>query len=498
MITIIQKNEIIVKFKDGLGIKTIARDLGISKNTVRSYIREYQNQMNTLSEETDKAKIAVLQEMICSKPVRKTIVKNCTVFTKDVETRFLELIKKEERDRILGPNKQNLTAALLWRTLVNEGYKVGKTTIRKRFREYKHKNPECFIRQSYDYGQRVEYDFHEVKVIMAGSKKAYQQSTISLPKSNFTFGLLYKNQKMETFLDSIVKFIDFCNGVPEEMVFDNMSNVVKRFVGSSDKELTDDILKISNYYGFRVITTNPRSGNEKGHVENSGKTVRRDIFSLKYQFDSEEELQEYYQNELAKRNEPFIAEFQEEIKHLKQRPIHKYELGRMQHAKVNSYGLISIDSNFYSIPDRYIGQTVNCNIYIDFIIVYDEKAKMLCKHNKKDGKGEYSIDIMHYIDTFLKKPGALKNSLALKQAPKILQTIFHQYFSTKPKEFLHFLINTDNFDNIDETAMELGLIPIRNRPKLKPKYLGLQDDYTIDEVSRNQLSLASELFGQEG
>lgn len=315
MITIIQKNEIIVKYKDGLGIKTIARELGISKNTVKSYIRDYQNQMATLSEETDKAKIAVLQELICSKPVRKTIIKNRTAFTKDIGTRFLELIKiDEERDRILGPNKQYLTAALLWRTLVSEGYKIGETTIRQRFREYKHKNPECFVRQSYDYGQRAEYDFHEVKVVIDGVKKVYHQSTISLPKSNITFGLLYKNQKMETFLDSIVKFIDFCNGVPEEMVFDNMSNVVKRFVGTSNKELTDDILKISNYYGFKVTTTNPRSGNEKGHVKNSGKTVRRDIFSLKYQFETEEELHEYYQTELAKRNEPFLNEFNEETR----------------------------------------------------------------------------------------------------------------------------------------------------------------------------------------
>ncbi len=88
---------------------------------------------------------------------------------------------------------------------------------------------------------------------------------------------------MESFLDSIVQFIAHCGGVFTEMVFDNMSNVIKRFIYKGEKQLTDDLLKISNYYGFKVNTTNPRSGNEKGHVENSGKTVRRELFSLKYE-----------------------------------------------------------------------------------------------------------------------------------------------------------------------------------------------------------------------
>lgn len=38
---IIKKNVIIIKYKSRIVIKTIARELGISKNTVKSYIRYY-------------------------------------------------------------------------------------------------------------------------------------------------------------------------------------------------------------------------------------------------------------------------------------------------------------------------------------------------------------------------------------------------------------------------------------------------------------------------
>lgn len=83
------------------------------------------------------------------------------------------------------------------------------------------------------------------------------------------------------------------------MVFDNMSTVVKRIIKPNDKEFTDDIIKLSTYYGFKINTCNIKAGNEKGHVENSGKLVRKELFSLNYEFESEEALYDYYNKKLA-------------------------------------------------------------------------------------------------------------------------------------------------------------------------------------------------------
>jgi transposase len=499
VINIIDKNRIIVLFKEGKSKRFIAKDLGISRNTVDSYIKDYLHKLQELAEETDKSKIAIIQEQICAKPSRKKYLKASPAFNPDVERRFNDLIKIDEnRAKILGPNKQNITASLLHRTLINEGYKISESTIRARYKDYKNKPKECFIKQHYEYGQRAEYDFHQIKVKVGQDVKVYHQATISLPKSNYVFAFLYKNERMEAFLDSLVQFISICKGVFKEIVFDNMSNVVKRFIYKGDKELTDALLKISNYYGFKVNTTNPRSGNEKGHVENSGKTVRRDIFSLKYEFEDETELFLYFESELDKRNKPFLSEFEIEKQYLLPKPAHDFELGRIQSAKVNPYALISVDANFYSVPDKYVSKTVTCIVYPAFIIIYDDKTNQIARHNKKDGKGEYSIDILHYIDTFLKKPGALRNSLALKQAPQVLQTIFNNYFITDPKKFLEFLLNSTAFDYIDGIAMDLGIIKRQAKSRVNPKYLGSYVDYSIDEVSKNQLDYTSEIFGQNG
>lgn len=54
VINIINKNTIIVKYTNGMGIKTIARELGLSKNTVKKYIREYEGLCVKLNNSTSK------------------------------------------------------------------------------------------------------------------------------------------------------------------------------------------------------------------------------------------------------------------------------------------------------------------------------------------------------------------------------------------------------------------------------------------------------------
>jgi len=110
----------------------------------------------------------------------------------------------------------------------------------------------------------------------------------------------------------------------------------------------------------------------------------------------------------------------------------------------------------------------------------------------------YFFNIKHYIDTLLKKPKALKNSYALKQAPEILQTIYTKYFSTKPREFLHFLMDTDAFnDDLYELGIEMGVIK-KSKYRRTIEYLNRKDYSDIDKTSIKQLAYASNVFGQEG
>ena len=475
MINIINKNDVIVRYRSGESKRAIAKALGISRNTVDKYVNEYNQLQQELSQAVDKTVIAAIQDKICSAPRRKIANVKKKAFTPEVERRFLELLEIDaKRKEVLGTNKQTISAASLTRRLNSEGYKVSESTILIHFNLYKNAHPECFIKQWYDYGKRAEYDFHQIKVKVDGEVKVYHQVTISLPKSNYVFGLLYKNENIKTVLDSIIRFINHCGGVFEEMVFDNMSTVVKRIIKPNDKEFTDDIIKLSTYYGFKITTCNPRAGNEKGHVENSGKLIRKELFSLNYEFESEDDLYSYYSKELAKYNEGALNEFEIEKKALKSKPQYDYLICDFQTCNVSSYSLVAIDKNFYSVPDDYVGKDVIANIFADRIVLF-YKDHQIASHKKKEGFKEYSIEINHYLNTFLKKPGALKNSLALKQAPDTLKHIFYEDYNMNAKKFIEDLIKNELKSSTNKEAI-------------------VSD--TIALVSENQLDDISRLFGQ--
>ncbi len=486
MIDIYMKNEIITLYRRGMKIKQIQRELNISRNTVRTYVREYGDIQKQIGLTSNQQEIIKLQKKMVSAPVRKGVSVR-KVFSGELEHRFYELLKQdEEKDLLLGLNKQKLTASLLHRKLISEGFDVGITTIQIEFKKYKNKQKEAYIKQEYSPGQRAEYDFHEIKVIINGKVKKLYQATITLPHSNYIFVKHYQNQKFESFIDSLVTFFEEINGVPKTMVFDNMRNVVSKFVYGGAKVYNEELIKLSNYYGFKIMTTNPRRGNEKGHVENSGKIARTELFTFNYEFDSIDHLRNYAKEEMFKVNDDKTQIVDEKF-HLISLPKAKYELGRLATSKVNHESLIMIDSNYYSVPDRYVGMSVYCNVYLDYINIYSEKHELIASHNKKVGKGKYTIDIFHFTTTFMRKPGALLNSLALKQAPKVIQTLFHKYFTTSPKDFIK-LINKNDIYELNEL-----LVKLNNGYKLT----GINDkEITIEDVSSNQLNQIANLFNQ--
>lgn len=107
----------------------------------------------------------------------------------------------------------------------------------------------------------------------------------------------------------------------------------------------------------------------------------------------------------------------------------------------------------YSVPDYLVGKTVTVRNYVKEVKFYLNDV-FVCKHRKKDGAGEVSIDINHYLTTLARKPGAIRNSTALKSIP-MLKSIFDNNFNTNPKKFIE-LLEENKEKSIDELLDELS------------------------------------------
>ncbi len=428
----------IIKLKEsGLSNRKIALKLSINRKTVAKYLTSYLDEIKSL--ETTKAPRDIQEKIVCS-PKYDSSKRTSRKYSDQMDEELNRILQNEvKKIEYLGWDKQRLTCCQIHEMLVELGHDIGLTTITNKVNEKRKKNKECFIRQTYNYGQRLEYDFGEVKLQIAGKLGKYHLAVLSSPKSNFRWAFLYKNQKAEVFLDSHVKFFELVNGVYDEIVYDNMKNVVSRFIGRNKKQINSELLKLSLYYGFNINTTNCYKGNEKGHVEGSVKVIRNKVFSKKYRFSTFDQASIYLQSELKILNTK--SEIEIEKRSLKKvKP--KLSLARISECKVSKYSFITVDNNYYSVPEYLVGHKLLVKTYYDEIAIYSNN-ELVCRHKKIDGLKLFSVDIMHYLNTLKKKPGSLKNSKALQSSEK-LKTIYTTYYKAKPIEFIEFLQKNKN------------------------------------------------------
>ena len=438
------KAKIITLKQEGVSTREISRRTGMSRDTIAKYWREFV-ELNNQLKENPKLKEEIQDEML-SKPksVPRTRVKR--KFTPKLEERLHEILDEEKRkDSILGTNhKQHLTNNQIRDKLVEEGFDISQPTINNALAEIRKRQKNVYIRQQYDFGERLEYDFGEVRLDCGEGVKSYHMAVFCAPASKFRWLYLYTNQKKAVFMDSHVQFFAMVGGVWREIVYDNMKNVVTKFIGKNDKELNEDLVKMSMYYGFKINVTNCFSGNEKGSVEKSVDILRSEIFATNWRFLSLDDAREYAQSRLNKLNEGCkIADEADCLLH----PLPPLELADMCQCKVDKSSLISVDCVKYSVPEHLVGKIVKVKKYHEKICVYAENQSV-CTHKRAFGNGTMQIDIMHYLNTLHKKPGAVKNSVALKSIPK-LKALFDKHYSKKPKQFIE-IFQENSYLTIEE------------------------------------------------
>ena len=257
----------------------------ISRTTVAKYINDFESKSESLQElnqdeENNKSEILMLIEEISSKAKYDSTSRKKVKLTEGIIAEVDDLLLKNEKNKSLGRSKQLMKKIDIHEYLIRKGHDISYSTICNYIKNTYDKK-EAFVRQEYDLGETLEFDWGEVKLNIAGKSMSLDMGLFTTAKSPFHYARIYQNQKMENFLDIHVKSFNKIGGIHREVVYDNMRQAVRRFVGKNEKEATDDLIKISLYYGFKYRFCNARKGNEKGHVERGVEFIRRKAFSTR-------------------------------------------------------------------------------------------------------------------------------------------------------------------------------------------------------------------------
>jgi transposase len=440
------KQEIILNYyRNGYSLRKISRELGINRKTVTKYIKAYESQRKELESTNGEPPIELIEDLVKA-PRYNSQNRGNRKLSPEIISEVEQLLEQNKQKRQQGQRKQQLKKIDIYELLKDKGFDIGYTSICNLVRELEQSHQEAFIRQNYAAGDVCEFDWGEVKIDTSRGIEKYQLAVFTSGYSNYRFARLYKHQDTNSFQQAHAYFFAKINGVYQMLVYDNMKVAVKKFVGPTEKEATDGLLKLAMYYQFSFRFCNVRKGNEKGHVERSVEYVRRKAFSKRDRFASLHEANEYLDSVCDSLNAKPQKEYDNKAAELllqeEQAWLHPvkpmFECGEAHVLKVDKYSTISYKTCRYSVPDTYVGKLVNCKVYPDRIVCSDANEP-ISYHSRLNGLHEWSVKIEHYTRTLKKKPGALAGSLALAQIDTRLDKIYQAYYQNREKDFIELI-----------------------------------------------------------
>jgi transposase len=382
---------------EGLSIRRVAREMGVSRNTVSKYLKQPQ---------------PVRREGPRRKPVLERVAPR------------IDALLVEWSDRTTP--KQRITGTRIHRQLREEGYEVGATTVRTYLREKRRQAAEVYIPLVYRPGEVAQVDFFEVTVDEQGERRKAWKLLMRLMYSGRDFVWLYDRCDQLSFLDGHVRGFTHLGGVPRRMAYDNLTAAVKRRV-KAHRELTDRFRALSSHYLFEPCFARPGEGHDKGGVEARGKGIRLAHMTPIPQGDTLAhiaavllaEVDEAATGKVGRDGRTVMSKFDEEAGHLRPLPPTPFDVRRVVPITVSRQALVRFDGVEYSVPSEWARLDATAYIGVNTIDIHCLGSQVTLKRTRCSKR---QVKYRHYLHELSRKPQALR-----QVAPELLNELEEPY-----------------------------------------------------------------------
>ncbi len=358
--------------KQGYSQRQIARELGLHRSTVRKYL----------------------------------------------EREGLPVYRAPERESMLAPyyplidgwlEEQDYRATRIYDLVKLEGFGGSYDIVRRYVRQVKEKRDRiAYVRFETMPAQQAQVDFGEFLVREPdGSWKKIFCFVIVLGYSRHVYAEFVQECTMTVFLACHQNAWGFFRGVPAEVLYDNMKNVVSRsrpVPGEPGRlEWNGRFAGFCAHYGFRPLAAPGYSAWVKGKVERPIDFVRG-RFWQGYRYQGLErangDLQRWllgpaFEREHGTTREKVADRFFREQPQLGALPRQPFDLAERFWRPVHKDCQIAFGANRYVVPHRCVGRKVLLKVYDGVMRIYDDQ-ELLVVYRIPAGKGQLVQDPRFY------------------------------------------------------------------------------------------------------
>lgn len=347
-----------IKLMHGLGhgIKAIARELGLSKNTVKNYLqKDIPGGPKALSDK--------LEKLFEFYPYCKT-----------------ELARK------------GVTRQILWgeyRAKHPQGYSY--TQFCEYYNQWLHNNDASLhIEQVAGDKMYIDYTGTKLSIVsyLTGEITELEVFVSVLGFSGLTYVRACHSQQKADFLQSIALALDYYGCVPKVIVPDNLKSAIDK-ANNYEADINRDLLDLGNHYGVAVLSARSRKPRDKAWVERMVQIIYTRVFAplrnrVFHNIDTLNEailelLNQHNNHPLQQRQESRRELFEtQEKEHMLPLPEERYELKEYLYVTVmkNSHVQLHKDRHYYSVPHQHIGKKVKLVYTVSSISIYFEGQRI--------------------------------------------------------------------------------------------------------------------------
>jgi transposase len=238
-------------FVQGKSIKEIARDLRMSRDTVRKILR---------SGETSFA------------------------YERDVQPQPKLGRWKSDLDRMLAenaakPTRERLTLIRLFEDLHGLGYAGGYDAVRRYARSWQREHASqtapAFVPLSFAPGEAYQFDWSHEIVLLNGVTVTVKVAHMRLCHSRMMLVRAYPRETQEMVFDAHERGFAFFKGACTRGIYDNMKTAVETIFVGKDRQYNRRFLRMCAHHLVDPVACAPAAGWEKGQVENQSLPLRK-------------------------------------------------------------------------------------------------------------------------------------------------------------------------------------------------------------------------------
>ena len=397
-------------FRDKLSLHEIAKRTGLSRNTIRKWIR--------------------------APEATQPVYQRRAVFNK--LNPFHATLERALKADALRPKSQRRTAKALLTQIRADGYEGGYsqlTAFIRAWRGQQGKSLRAFVPLSFELGEAFQFDWSEEGLLIGGIYRRMQVAHLKLCASRAFWLVAYPSQGHEMLFDAHTRAFAALGGVPRRGIYDNMKTAVDKVNKGKGRTVNARFAVMCAHYLFDPDFCNVASGWEKGIVEKNVQDSRRRIWleAQDERFSSFEALNAWLSqrcralwHELVHPQYPGLSVAEVlELEQAEMMPMPAPFDGYVEKpVRVSSTALVSLGRNRYSVPCEFAGRWVSSRLYPTRIDLVADDA-VIASHARLLDRDQVSYDWQHYLPLIERKPGALRNGAPFADLPRPLRQLRH-------------------------------------------------------------------------